>query len=359
MTKRQINKNKGEWSKIYVFLKFLTEDNIKSENFNYPIINVNRNDLITIRDNTPSNKVKIRDQNNGSEINDIPIDIIRDISSKMYEEIKKGKKSFPIPLVDNFLNSYKIQNLAKTTQLKKDITITFRNIDNKFEKEIDFLIKSKLGSDPTFFNASQGSNIVFRIKGIDLKDNHIQEINKMKNNRGKTDVKGRINWITSNGGQLEFVNLDKKIFYNNLVFIDKDLPQIIAEIVLEYYKGKVNSLDQLINIVRKKNPCNFELNTNQKFYENKIKRFLTHAYLGMTASKIWKEAISSENGIIIVEKDGNISCYHGFLRSDFQDYIFYNSRIDTPDSKRNKYAVVYQNNSESFIKLNFQIRWNI
>ena len=101
------------------------------------------------------------------------------------------------------------------------------------------------------------------------------------------------------------------------------------------------------------------MNNNQDHYKRRIQDFLTESFLGMTSSKAWKSLLNKRKGIIIVEKDRSLSCYHGFLKNDFRDYLVQNTKFDTPSAKRHKFARITRRGNDLFLKLNFQIRWII
>ncbi len=79
----------------------------------------------------------------------------------------------------------------------------------------------------------------------------------------------------------------KQIFSNNLILIDSLLPQILSNIVFYFYSESKSNLVDLLNQVSDKNPLKFYMGNGHKFYEYKIKRFLTDTALGMMPSKVW------------------------------------------------------------------------
>ena len=204
-----------------------------------------------------------------------------------------------------------------------------------------------------------GSNITYRIVNNTLNNDQIKEINHLMTINNKIDTKGRVKKLYEYGCELEFYKIQKKTFNSNLKFIDRDLPFILSELLLFYFRGEGTSLKDLLKIIRVVNPCDYDLDYEQYYYERRVKDFLTESFLGMTTSKIWKSKFSKQEGIIIVEKDGSISCYHGFLKRDFQDYIIRNTKFDTPSAKRHKFATIFHKGNDMFFKLNFQIRWII
>ena len=143
----------------------------------------------------------------------------------------------------------------------------------------------------------------------------------------------------------------------NLQLIDSSLPLIMGNIVLEFYSGKGQSLVNLVDLVTTNNPCGFSLKYNHKFYDYKVKNFLTDSALGMTPTTVWSGKYDATGGYIIVREDGEILCYHLYSRNEFQDYLLKNTKLDGPSSSRHQYGTLYKDGSDAFIKLNLQIRF--
>lgn len=358
MKNGEISGNKGEWSKIYALFKFVADGKIFSDEFSYPITTIKRNNIEIIREITPENLVLVKDSITRSLIKKIRIREFRQITPKLYDKIISGTGAFPIPFIENFISKIGIKNL-NTPHMVSDLTIILKDPRTDYQKSINFLVKSKIGSLPTFFNASMGSNITYKIVNAPLNDAQINEINNLKTNNDKIDVKGRVNKLYEYGCLLKFYKIEKNTFNNNLTLIDRDLPLILSQLLLYYFKGMGKRLNELLDIVKTYNPCDYDLNNNQDHYKRRIQDFLTESFIGMTASKAWKSPLDKHEGIIIVEKDGSLSCYHGFLKNDFRDYIVRNTKFDTPSAKRHKFVRIVRRENDLFLKLNFQIRWII
>ena len=59
----------------------------------------------------------------------------------------------------------------------------------------------------------------------------------------------------------------------------------------------------------------------------------------------------------VVKEDGDIICYHFFDRNDLEDYLFFNTRFETPSTSRHLFGNIYQENDEYLLKLNLQVRF--
>ena len=77
----------------------------------------------------------------------------------------------------------------------------------------------------------------------------------------------------------------------------------------------------------------------------------------MTPAKSWDGRFQATGGYIVVREDGEILCYHIYNHNEFQDYLFKNTRIETPSTSRYDFGYIYQEDGKNHIKLNLQIRF--
>ena len=141
------------------------------------------------------------------------------------------------------------------------------------------------------------------------------------------------------------------------MLIDTGLPQIMASCVKEFFTSSYSSLPDLTKIINQANPLNFDASSNHPFYSYKIKRFLTDVALGMMPSKTWTGQLDATGGYLVVKSDGELVCYHIYNRNQFEDYLFFNTKLETASSSRHNFGSVYLENNQPYIKLNLQIRF--
>lgn len=77
----------------------------------------------------------------------------------------------------------------------------------------------------------------------------------------------------------------------------------------------------------------------------------------MVPQSEWNDRLSSYGGYIVVREDGVLVCYHLYNEDAFKDYLFENTKLDTPSTARHKFGSIYEKNGELFIDLNLQIRF--
>ena len=88
-----------------------------------------------------------------------------------------------------------------------------------------------------------------------------------------------------------------------------------------------------------------------------MKNFLTDIALGMTPATPWTGDFQATGGYIIVREDGEVLCYHLYNHNEFQEYLFKNTRFDTPSASRYEFGSIYKENDKNYIKLNLQVRF--
>lgn len=140
------------------------------------------------------------------------------------------------------------------------------------------------------------------------------------------------------------------------MYVDCCLPEIVSQLVLHYYSSMQN-VKEITETIKNENPLKFDYSDNQDFYEHKVKRLLTECTLGLKPANIWRGEYEATGGYLIVKKDGEVVCYHIYDRNQFENYLFNNTRFETPDPTRHLFGNIFQENGEFFIKFNLQIRF--
>jgi type II restriction enzyme len=356
-----ITGNKGEWSEIYALFKLLGDKQLflgdkdieKLEGLVYPIIKVLRSE------NNGDFEYSIQDEiiliSGNEEVLKIPIDEFKTRALFLLKAIKENKeRTFSVPEIEEFMQSINCISLKANSSAKTDITIVVHDQRTNQEPILGFSIKSQLGSPSTLLNAGKTTNFVFKINGIELSENEIEQINSIAT---RSKIMDRIAEVQNKNGKFDFVKTERQIFSNNLVLIDSLLPQILSQIVFDFYSSEFSHLTDLVNKTAEKNPLKFDIENEHKFYEYKIKRFLTDVALGMMPSQVWTGKYDATGGYLIVKENGDVLCYHIYNRNEFEDYLFANTKLDTASSTRHEFGKIYYENGDIYFKLNLQIRF--
>ena len=356
-----ITGNKGEWSEIYTLFKLLGDKQLflgnkdieKLEGIVYPILRVLRTE------NKGNFEYSIQDEiiliSGGKEVLKIPISEFKDKAKLLLEKIKANKeRTFSIPEIEEFMQSINCISLKASSTAKTDITIVVHDQRTNQQPTLGFSIKSQLGSPSTLLNAGKTTNFIFKISNIKLTSSQIEDINSISS---RSKIMDRINSVLDSKGQFDFVKTEKQVFSNNLILIDSKLPEILSQIVYEFYSSKNSSILDLVENMNSKNPLNFDVSNEHRFYEYKIKRFLTDIALGMMPSKVWTGQYDATGGYLIVKENGDVLCYHIYNRNEFENYLFNNTKLDTASSNRHDFGSIYEEDGEFYFKLNLQIRF--
>lgn len=355
-----ITGNKGEWSEIYAMFKLLSDGQLfagnsdlnKIEELFYPIIKIIRfesgghfeyeleGDLVIV--------------SGGLEKIRIPVKTFTDQSFKLLTIIKEETGSFSVPEIEAFMKSINCQTLKAKSTSKTDIRIVIHDPKINQSTELGFSIKSQLGGEATLLNAGKTTNFIYEIQDFNPTNQEIGEINEIDS---RSKIKDRIEAIVSKGGRLKFQMLEHDIFKNNLVLIDSLLPNIISETLKTFFTTNLSTLLDLTEYIDLTNPLEFDNQFAHKFYEYKIKRFLTDVALGMTPSKIWNGIYDATGGYLLVKASGDVLCYHIYNRNQFENYLFANTKLETASSTRHEFGKIYEKSGKFYFKLNLQIRF--
>lgn len=359
--------NKGEWSEPYVLLKLLADGKIylgdgklnKLENLILPIINILREEQDGTRQYgyTDDKSRVVFDFGNPDTLQAIAIGEFEKHAKILLSAIKtNNSSSFKIPEVEEFLRQIGCTRLSARSLSKSDVHIVVHDIRTGICPTLGFSIKSELGSKATLLNASGATNFLYEVEGCN--DEIADMFNNLLNSKGKKDFRQRMSLLDSENCRLSFEKVEHRIFANNLVLIDSRLPEILAEMLCQYYSGKAVAIADLSAQVCEKNPNGYDYSSHHHFYEYKIKRLLCEAALGMRPAEIWHGKYDATGGYLVVRQDGEIVCYHLYSHNQFEDYLFLNTKFETPSSSRHHFGDIYRRGDKFFLKLNLQIRFS-
>ncbi len=174
--------NAGEWSEPYVLLRLLANEKIfaADENLNkipeiyFPILKIVRqelNDKIKKTYNKIDFVVKteknIEIYFNDELLKTIPESVFEKQADYLLAEIQnKVKGNLTVKKTQYFLNSLGCNSLKASSQDKTDITLQLHDINTGYNPICGFSIKSQLGSASSLVNASEATNFIYEIKGL-------------------------------------------------------------------------------------------------------------------------------------------------------------------------------------------------
>ena len=357
-----ITGNKGEWSEMYAFLKLLGEKKLYSgdENLNriedlfYPIIKILRDEREAKYSYALTDDIVVVSEN-GVEILRKSIQDFLDKAQELLAIIKTHDKTFSAPEIETFMREIHCSTLKAKSTDKTDIRIVIHDLRTGMQPLLGFSIKSQLGSPSTLLNPSANTNFIYKVKGATFSDEQIKIINNITT-KGK--IQDRVDRIRSLGRSFEFIGISSRTFLNNLVLIDSYLPNILSNIVLEYYSTNNNEIRKLTESIASRNPAKYDISDNHNYYEYKIKNLLTDVALGMVPGVVWTGRYQANGGYLVVKSDGDVVCYHFYDKNLFEDYLYHNTRLDTPSSTRYGFGVIEKAEDGTLIfKLNLQIRF--
>jgi type II restriction enzyme len=356
-----ITGNKGEWSEIYTLFKLLGDKKLfpgnkeieKLEGIVYPILRVLRSE------NNGNFAYSIEDEiiliSGGEEVLKIAISAFKEKAKFLLEKIKANReRTFSVPEIEEFMQTINCLSLKASSTAKTDITIVIHDQRTNQQPALGFSIKSQLGSPSTLLNAGKTTNFIFRIDNLKLADSEIKKINSIDS---RSKIMDRINSVLQSNGQFNYVKTERQIFSNNLILIDSKLPEILSQIVYDFYSSRKSTITDLVDNTNTKNPLNFDISYEHKFYEYKVKRFLTDIALGMMPSKVWTGQYDATGGYLIVKENGDVLCYHIYNKNEFENYLFTNTKLETASSNRHQFGKIYEENDQLYFKLNLQIRF--
>ena len=343
--------NKGEWSEMYVFIKLIKDNKIyfgnelhKPTHEFVEIIKLSTNTSSTEISRVDQTKIVITDKFNPKINKSIKIESVVDnnILKKIKDLIESGNaRSFSAPanLIESILEPLGIKKLKAEAKIKADINVAFRdNSDNQLYYDQPVGIKSYLGSKPTLINPTGHTRFKYEIKGLGI------DITKINNTLLGFDYKSKIQKLIDIGGKISFIDVVEPVYKANLKKVDSLMPELLGNTLLNYYS------------TNRKTKLSYFVNDPTDIIH--IKRYLLESMLGIFPSLEW-DGKRTCNGSISLMKKGDLLFYHVIKQDVFEEYLFNNTRFDSPQSRgASNYCELYTEENKLFIDLILQIRFS-
>lgn len=356
-----ITANKGEWSELYVLFKLLGEKKIHAGDGQlnklkeyYPVLNVIRDELERHLEYAIEKDIVVVTED---EIEVARINVVEFLkqSKNMFAEIQKGTSAFSIPSLDEFLKKIHCKKVKAKSKDKADIHIVIHDYHTGMQPNLGFSIKSDAGSKPTLLNASAPTTFVYEIEDESFNDQKMNEINLISSKR---KIQDRVNAIVDTGASLNYSGIVSSVFENNLRMIDSFLPEIVGYMLADSYLHRDMNIQNAIERIRISNPLNYNIKCGHDYYGYKMKSLMACTALGMLPATPWTGKYEATGGYIVVKNDGDVICFHLYDRNLLEDYLFYNTKFETPTGDRYNLGEIYKNNGKYYFNLVLQIRFN-
>ncbi len=349
------NYNKGEWSEFYALLKILSERKIheagkkleKKDDF-FSVLKVIKGEKAERKeyDITDENEIKLIQEQKDVII--IQSSDVKSVVSEVFKRIKLSSgNSFSVREADGILELLHYGKVKASNKEKADVQVVIHDAREIKNRQVGFSIKSRIGSPPTLFNSSQATNFIFDISNMN------QEEMRLLNECAPKKLIQRL----SENKEMTFYKVSNEVFNKNLRKIDTLMPLLLSEILLLYFKGQGQSISELTEKAAHGNTLKMhELDYDDLKY--KVSQLLINIALGMVPKTIWDGYIKADGGYIIVREDGELVCYHIYNFSEFGEYLFNHTKLDTPSTTRHNFGKIYESKDDAFrINLNLQIRF--
>lgn len=353
--------NKGEWSELLLFIKllaeqqlFLSDENLnpKSDFFNIHKVTTQNLDLNFFILNKSSLEI-VNKKTNEKKLLNIADLINIEMLKQLTDNIKNQQGTFELATFDVIQNvlGFDVVKGGHSNQ-KADILLDISN--TFFHKQNEgFGIKSYLGAKPTLLNASGNTNFIFRIEGLEV--GKMDEINSIDS---PTKLKDRIEVIENQGGVFHYVGAEKETMTYNLKMVDSLMPEIIAHLLLAFYKQRISSISNIVDFIHEQATLNAQIHYGDKAaLKNKVQKLLVDVLLGFFAGSKWNGAYEA-NGSIVMKNTGDCVAFHVIDLETLKNYLYENIKLDTPSTTRHRFGSLFvEKDNKLYFKLNLQLRF--
>ena len=347
-----ISANKGEWSELYAIGYLLVKGGGFAAN---EFANLDKSifyKVLEVVDNTSGfaetiyrlNESQVTVVKNGIAVVQIGKSQIEPRLKAILMDLRSqsGSASFALQSGEDLLKFLMKTKLSADSTVTNDVHLVLEDHETKVPTpRRGFSVKSEIGNPATVFNASQSTNLTYKIVGQ----------GRPTPFSGPSNVKTNLKTLVNSGFTLQFCEYDNKTFKASLLNIDSNLPDFLAELMLGYYQSTTTDLRNICDSIWPRSDANSALKVS------KIKKFLSAASMGLRANSVWSGYPEDFGGLLLVKESGDVLFYYLYNLQKFEDYLYNNLRFETPSATRHKFGQVYFVNGEPRIKLNLQIRY--
>lgn len=254
--------------------------------------------------------------------------------------------------LEEFLDSVRIYNLEAKTDDRTDFKVAFWDSSAPLS---GFSVRCRLSQMNPLLDGGRSANLKLEQTGVKFAVPMVNKINALP--ESPNEVAERMRMIERLGGVLKYSDVADRVFRCNLLMIDLHFPRMLTEMVRLMYLEGITRVPELTERIKEINPLKIkdELIQKHRFYEYKMKQFLVALALGMRPAKIFNGIHSAIEGLLLVDGQGEVLCYHQSRYRVFADFLYLNSRFEKGSLEKDKYGFLERENGTWYFKLNAKI----
>lgn len=284
----------------------------------------------------------------------IPREDFNDAAELVYELLKTvpGEEIEVSESLEAFLDAVNIFDLESKTEDRTDFSVAFWHAEAPL---IGFSVRCRLSPMNALLDGGRTANLKLEQSGIKFAVPTVNKVNALP--ESPTEVAERMMMIERLGGVLKYSDVADRVFRSNLLMIDLHFPRVLSEMVRMMHLDGITRISELTERIKEINPLKIkdELINKHCFYEFKMKQFLLALALGMRPAKIYNGTDSAVEGLLLVDSNGEVLCYHKSQREVFADFLYRNTRLEKGSVDKDKYGFLERENGVYYFKLNVKI----
>lgn len=350
---------KREWSELYSFFRLLADGKVvlgtaqaqKGEE-SWPIAMIQREEHDGARRYYMENEmIRIDGEHISKNVLREDFGIVSDLILQAIKSSPGNDVTSPDG-VEEFLNEVAIFDLEARTEDRTDFSIAFRTPDAPL---CGFNVRSRLSIMHPLLDGGRTANLKMEQTGIKFAAPTVNKINALP--ESPNEVAERMMLIERLGGVLKYADVADRVFRSNLSMIDLHFPRLLAEMLRVMHLDGITRISELTEVMKQINPLKIksELIDKHGFYEFKMKQFLLALALGMRPAKIYNGTDSAVEGILLVDGNGEVLCYHKSEKKTIEDFLYLNTRFEKGSLEKDKYGFLERENGVYYFKLNVKI----
>ena len=358
---RQERGNIGEWSELYALAYLLVQGGAyAADESQNPISDLYFKVLeVIVNSHTLQSELRyvINDERiliHQDEVSVVQVtkSSIKNLMDQLFRDLTSDttKKTFSVESGTKLMDLLQKKTIsAGSSEREADIQLVIADPESGGPTpRFGFSIKSQLGQASTLLNSSGSTNLIYEIvPNTSLLQDSFPDFSNSPSSHPKN-----IRRIYEAGYILKFHAYQSEILHENLTYIDSQMPQHLADVLLHsYLRDDLKDFSRVSELVF---PPGLKSSQQPLF---KLQELLGAISMGLRPNAPWKGNSSKFKGLMVVKINGEIVFYYLNSRLNFEKYLYEAVRFERPSTSRHKYGFVFLENDRKFIKLNLQIRF--
>ena len=202
--------------------------------------------------------------------------------------------------------------------------------------------------DPVLLNCCEGNRFIFQCANVEPMGVGITSLNAISQPRDLIQI------LSHRGTRFLFNGIESEILKHNLMMVDSCLDRFMGECLLVHLSSRVDSIVDIVDLIRRVNPFSIAEEYRDAFYKTKMMQLITHLAFGMNVETPWVGELHSPCRFLTIKRGDEIVSRDLYYYKEIAQYLYANSYFASNSTNQ---CIFKGKDGLLYLKLNLQIRF--